>query len=146
MIGAFGPQNFLKAWKHKGVECAMYYSPFGSVNGYVRDPRLLSSSERGWDLDLEAPGGITYGPDPEGWIGFDTLHAGDIWPLDFLKRHHSGPIFSDMCAVERQFPSPHQVHWSTARVYEAVERLAEQTLELQPVLKGEVVWRRRPRG
>ncbi|MDN5726843.1 MAG: hypothetical protein L0G99_13080 [Propionibacteriales bacterium] len=34
----------------------------------------------GIDGGPDVHGGITYGPAPDGWIGFDFLHAGDHWP------------------------------------------------------------------
>lgn len=44
-------------------------------------------SNHGYDIlgDIEAHGGLTYGPDEEGWIGFDTGHAWDDWPNETLR-------------------------------------------------------------
>ena len=55
---------------------------FGAVNGYVKVP-----TNHHWygldydDINVEVHGGLTYGTD-NGWIGFDCLHSGDIWPGD----------------------------------------------------------------
>src|SRR5690606_5591984 len=67
-----------------GIEWALVNAPFdGAINGYAK----LPDGHPWHDLDLqwndcevvEVHGGITYGP-KEGWIGFDTVHAWDIWP------------------------------------------------------------------
>lgn len=46
--------------------------------GYARLPfghpwRVLED----WEIPVDVHGGITYGPDENGWIGFDMMHAGD---------------------------------------------------------------------
>lgn len=53
---------------------------YNGLNGYVRLPedfreRRIVADEP----DIEAPGGITYGMDTGGWIGFDTGHSWDVW-------------------------------------------------------------------
>lgn len=97
----------------KGLHCVTYSTMFGNLNGYVHLPMLhpdrvaaefvnLTGTEepflfpdgitlgtnrpRGYDyVEVNVPGGWTYGPDDDGWIGFDTLHAGDVWP-EYLRR------------------------------------------------------------
>jgi hypothetical protein len=68
-----------------GIRWAICQAPLrGAVNGYAQMPdghQWLTKSLQGEDYDLlTAPGGITYGPDSAGWVGFDTLHSGDLWP------------------------------------------------------------------
>lgn len=64
---------------HRGIEWGIADAPiYGAVNGYVRLPE-----DHPWLADTDnvpAHGRITYGPDRDRWIGFDTLHAGDKWP------------------------------------------------------------------
>lgn len=48
--------------------------------GYVRLPEghpWLDYRGHGEAIPADVHGGITYGPDGDGWIGFDTMHAGD---------------------------------------------------------------------
>lgn len=57
---------------------------YGAVNGYVQLPeghpwREAADIQHG-NPDIDVHGGITYGVDENGWIGFDTLHAFDRWP------------------------------------------------------------------
>ena len=73
-------RQYLEArWEHEGIECAILHHPrFPHCNGYARLPDALA----GCDVEelFEIHGGINYGPDEEGWIGFDTAHADDVWP------------------------------------------------------------------
>lgn len=51
---------------------------FFAWNGYVNLPE--NHPWRGmedWEIPTIVHGGITYGPDGDGWIGFDMLHAAD---------------------------------------------------------------------
>lgn len=54
--------------------------------GYVRLPE--DHPWRGMmmeDIPARVHGGVTYGPDDEGWIGFDTLHSDDAILLKGLR-------------------------------------------------------------
>lgn len=67
----------IRSWVAHGFRCALVRAPlWGAVNGYVQVPSITSAQAE----QVEAHGGITYGPDSDGWIGLDTLHSGDIWP------------------------------------------------------------------
>lgn len=81
-----GPKrmNVITGGVEAGVRWVICRAPWGAVNGYARMPeghqwREKNLQSEDWDL-LDAHGGITYGPDADGWVGFDTLHAGDRWP------------------------------------------------------------------
>jgi hypothetical protein len=83
----------IRTWVHEGIECAMARSPMNGVNGYVRIPKgvELPRDEEYGLIDLDVHGGVQYGPDQDGWIGFDTGHAFDVWldpevPEDHLHR------------------------------------------------------------
>jgi len=73
----------VRKWEHKGIPCALVVNPAGGCNGYIQLP---ANSPRSWiegDPYLTIPvnprGGLTYLPDDERWIGFDTMHTGDRW-------------------------------------------------------------------
>jgi hypothetical protein len=69
-----------ECWVHAGLRCAIVASPLGGWNGYVQLPP--GSTWRRRDF-LELPvDGLTYGPDPDGWVGFDTGHAWETWAPD----------------------------------------------------------------
>jgi hypothetical protein len=69
-----------------GIEWFTCRAPvWDAVNGYARLPeghpwRGLSLQMEDYDKGPAIHGGITYGPDSAGWIGFDTAHSGDVWP------------------------------------------------------------------
>lgn len=98
-----------RAWVVDGLQCCTYAGHYGNLNGYVRlplghpdlflaeaaemlpgrpflwtDGSLGVAYERGYDyVDVSVPGGWTYGPDLEGWIGFDTMHGHrDRWSVE----------------------------------------------------------------
>lgn len=66
-----------------GITWAIVRAPlYGAINGYARIPEGHPWQGLGYDddplTDVHAHGGLTFARD--GWIGFDTLHAGDLWP------------------------------------------------------------------
>lgn len=65
-------------WEENGNKCKLKKHPLGHYMGYVQvaNPDTLAM-EWGYPK-VSVHGGITYGPDDEGWIGFDTAHAWDV--------------------------------------------------------------------
>ncbi|MFE5092096.1 hypothetical protein ACFRCI_17325 [Streptomyces sp. NPDC056638] len=78
-------QDAIKQWDAYGMPC-LIRAGFTSLNGYVRLPQGKYDSKT-VERIFETHWGITYGPDEEGWIGFDTAHANDYWPPDDLVSH-----------------------------------------------------------
>lgn len=72
-------------FEHAGLECKIIKTDMGHWCGYVRRPeaaepvRWTSDYDSKHDVLLEAEvevwGGITYGPDEDGWVGFDDAHS-----------------------------------------------------------------------
>ncbi|GAA1361213.1 hypothetical protein [Brevibacterium luteolum] len=107
-----GQERLLLAGVHEGIEWALYAAPlWNAANGYVRlpdsHPWLAEPLLSGYNV-IDISGGITYGPDSEGWIGFDTLHACDYWPDSPFE------------------PRPYDRQWTRAAVREETIRLASQ--------------------
>lgn len=116
LIAPFEAQgrSAIKTWVfYDTLQCAIYWG-YSGFNGYVRlpegsidrviaevtdDVRKDSPDEpgasgipinrvpMGYDMldDLEVHGGITFGPE-DGWIGFDTGHAGDNWTDEEIEK------------------------------------------------------------
>jgi hypothetical protein len=62
-----------------GLEGAVLMG-YAAMCGYVRLPEAFRGRRLTYhDFDLPAPGGLTYGMDPDGWVGFDTGHGWDEW-------------------------------------------------------------------
>ena len=102
---------------HNGIPWAIMKNPeLGFRCGYVQLPE--AHPWRAGDTDIldhiDAHGGITYGPDKHGWIGFDTGHYCDYWP---------GTYFA-------QFgPEPHSIVWTAERMEQETIHLAELAAE-----------------
>ena len=72
-------------WTHAELDCKIVKQDMGHWCGYVRRPddvepvRWQSDYDSKHDEILESEvdvwGGITYGPDENGWVGFDDAHA-----------------------------------------------------------------------
>jgi hypothetical protein len=117
-------QDAERRWEApNGIECAAVRNPFGSMNGYVRLPEGHIGRGMSYDdLTIEAHGGLTYGVDEEGWIGFDTLHSGDIWtgliPV--------GTSESRRQSITREYNVEWRTEWNEDAVAAECERIAEQ--------------------
>lgn len=108
-----------------GIRWAICRAPcWGAINGYA----LLPEGHQWRALDLQSSdegpsvsGGITYGPNEDGWVGFDTLRAGDLWP---------GGGGSHFCP-----PSDcHCTIWTQEMVAGETKRLARQIAAADPTL------------
>lgn len=115
----------IREWEAHGVKCRI---GGGLVPcGYV----LAGPAAAGWqnelgDCDLEAHGGITYGPDKEGWVGFDAGHAGDLWqPAEWMpERMRQGVELA--CRFEGD---PWGRRWTLDSLIAETERLAAQVAQ-----------------
>ncbi len=119
-MAAFEPHRPIRLWRHRGLDCAIYWGSSG-FNGYVRIPEEsplrveaamqdIVARERasaafrefgsplseaivkihgslGYDLFHEFSPELTYGPDEEGWLGFDTAHYRDDWPDEVIDEY-----------------------------------------------------------
>jgi hypothetical protein len=92
------------------VEAPLY----GAANGYVELPEGHPWRDKELQIEdsglVDVHGGVTYGPTADGWIGFDTLHAFDVWP------------------GSSQFMGPdrHDIAWTVEKVVAETKRLAVQ--------------------
>lgn len=77
--------NDEEEFEHAGLECKVLRVALGHYCGYVRRQDNLapvrwrsdydSKHDEIIDAEVEVWGGITYGPDEDGWVGFDDAHA-----------------------------------------------------------------------
>ena len=82
---------------------------YGAINGYVKIPAGHHWHGLDYDaFDVDVHGGLTYGGGPSGWVGFDCLHSGDVWP--------EGPSWDR--------GKPWSKNWTAELVAEETRRLA----------------------
>lgn len=124
------PSKVIKHWHHEGIECAVYETRQSHYCGYVNVPDGLIGKVRftsaydeldGFiDANVQAHGGITYGPDEDNWVGFDTAHAWD------------GNFDSDMEELPNTIGSigDPEFIWQPSDVVEETEGLAERIVAL----------------
>jgi len=72
-------------FEHAGLDCYTIQTDMGHYCGYVQRPEDVepvrwtpdydSKHEEILEAEVEVFGGVTYGPDDEGWVGFDDGHA-----------------------------------------------------------------------
>jgi hypothetical protein len=83
---------------HADLDCKIVHTDMGHWCGYVQIPDDLSpvrwtteydsKHDEILDAEVDVWGGITYGPDDDGWVGFDDAHSpslGDHREFDMLK-------------------------------------------------------------
>lgn len=115
-------------WKHAGLTCAMIDSGIGFINGYVQLPEDHVARNASYDQinrTISAHGGLTYGPDEDGWVGFDTGHSGDYWP--------------GLTDPKRLFGAPERT-WDIERLTAEVESLALQLADMTTIGEPESTW------
>ncbi|KAA8828143.1 hypothetical protein [Bifidobacterium myosotis] len=100
---------------------------FFAWNGYVNLPeghpwRRLED----WQIPADVHGGITYGPDPDGWIGFDMMTAHDS--VVTLDGHDLDDDLKLFC-IEHGLPEPRIERRTFEDVYKETLRLAHEAAE-----------------
>jgi len=118
----------VREWTHAGRECKVVIvrvGPAGHYCGYAKTTLEAHYDELQDDIDIH--GGLTYGVDAEGWLGFDCAHAFDTCISNEGERLE-GAIPGDpppgLNPPIDDLP-PSQV-WTIDGVVAEVERLAEQ--------------------
>lgn len=118
----------VERWTHEGLECKYqrHQTPtMGWYTGYVRTklPATVGYDDLMKYAGIDAHGGLTYGVDDDGWVGFDCNHAWDICigedgePLTPAEWRHDDP--SDRLTKV----------WGPEGVKNECERLAEQLVD-----------------
>lgn len=97
---------------HRGITWGIRQVMWGAMNGYAKLPEGHPYYHA--DLMMDSPfvvhGGITYQSE-NGWVGFDTLHLGDIWP-DMPSMMKCADMFTQ--------------HWTQSLVEREVLKLCNQ--------------------
>jgi hypothetical protein len=72
-------------FEHAGLDCKLVKQNLGHWCGYVQRPEAVEplrwrgeydeKHDEVKEAEIEVWGGVTYGPDGNGWVGFDDAHA-----------------------------------------------------------------------
>lgn len=140
-----------KHWTYRTKRCKLVKNDVGHWCGYTQTALRGFTSEDVYDFGghesihvLSAHGGITYGPDEDGWVGFDCGHARDLclnehgepWGTTVetlgnehmeIRRHGSVEACeeADDCFV-----------WRLADVKREVEQFADQLIALEAFMEA----------
>jgi hypothetical protein len=116
----------IEEWTAYGLLCRIKPGLM-SLNGYVQIPRELFDRDTA-RRTLAVHGSANYGPDADGWVGFDTAHGGDHWAPDDLVGHLSDEAL--MFANELRRIATRSTwgrrRWTMKLLREETERLAQQ--------------------
>ncbi|MFC4507056.1 MULTISPECIES: hypothetical protein [Streptomyces] len=118
------PREPIKEWITHGIACKIAPG-FKSLSGYVQLPEELWKVDR-IPRDIYVPNhGLNYGPDGDGWIGFDTLHAWDRWSIERIAPYISEDEVQVMRLEETILRGEKdRIEWTLELMVEAVEALA----------------------
>jgi hypothetical protein len=110
-------------FEHEGLDCVVLNMRDRHYCGYVKTP-FDGHFEEFQDY-VDVHGGLTYGLDESGWVGFDTAHAFDLPVTPFgraLPNNAIAGLQGDRDTRE----------WNPEDVMEETARLAEQIAEIVP--------------
>jgi hypothetical protein len=119
------PGDTITEWQAYGLACRITMG-FCAPNGYVQIPSRLFSPGTAARV-LSAAGGVTYGPDADGWVGFHTAHGGDYWAPDDLVPYLDGIELQTANDLRRLAAgASFGRRWTVEALRKEVEQLAQQ--------------------
>lgn len=118
----------IREWTYKGKRCKITKDEdLGHYCGYVQTGlrgNINTTDNKIFHL-IDVNGGITYGIDDDGWLGFDCAHSHDICVEE--KGELTGEFLKDRNSKD-------SVVWSPEDVKEEVEDFADQIIALENVI------------
>lgn len=114
-------------FENAGLSCVIVCMRNSYYCGYVKTP--FEGGYQEFQKTVDVHGGLTYGVDDDGWIGFDTMHAGDI-----PQNPDGSPLSNN--AIANLTSDDHSKKWKPEDVMEETGELAEQISKLIP--EGEI--------
>lgn len=109
-------------FEHAGLDCLVVKIRDSHYCGYVQTP--FEGDHEDFVGTIEVCGGLTYGIDDDGWVGFDTLH------------HHTVSVDSDGDPIGPLsgylMDSPGVTEWGPRDVVDETVDMAKQFAELIP--------------
>lgn len=114
-----------KHWVYDGRECKVVRIPAGHYCGYAKTPLRFAPNDTGEVTGngifhlIEIHGGISYGVDEDGWLGFHTAHS-----HDYNVDEDGDELREDMSVYDLDDEDVNV--WDKEAVREEVRRLADQ--------------------
>jgi hypothetical protein len=147
-------QSEMENFTHEGLNCRIIRVELGHWCGYVQTPDDLGPVRWTADYDskhkemLEAEvdvwGGITYGRDADGWVGFDDAHATSLVEqreFDSSKaavKNETKRLAEQVNAIQSGEKHPKVTQTDVQATYKVLEHLRDEVLEnsAREVLNG----------
>lgn len=124
-----GAYRELERWEYNGYPCKVRLG-MSAYCGYVQTdlPESLTFDDLHERFPIRVHGGLTYGVDPDGWVGFDCGHGFDVCVDQEGNRLDvqmlGMEVYGDMSAL----PGAEDLTqvWTLERVKAETERLADE--------------------
>lgn len=135
-----------RAWTHRTKRCKVVKNEVGHWCGYTQtslrgfmDTDLYDHGGHEAVRILSVHGGLTYGPDDNGWVGFDCGHARDLnlneddepWGTSYEELGHEPMELSRRGSIEACEAAEDCFVWRLADVKTETEKLADQLIALE---------------
>ncbi|MFC6953742.1 hypothetical protein [Halorubellus litoreus] len=133
--------TFINGHTHEGLQTVVFRVRDSHYVGYVKAPDALIEAYpapaddgvydvRSLESMVDVHGGLTYGPDEDGWVGFDCAHSGDMC-VDENGTPLPNNIEADLRAAMNDYDRKEwATDWWPEDVVEECDRLAEALNEL----------------
>jgi hypothetical protein len=135
-----------REWTYRERDCMVVKNDLGHWCGYARttlsgfvpaDLHDYEGTERHTLLDVH--GGLTYGPDDDGWVGFDCGHARDLcldergepWGKLYTDHDREPVLLRRYGSIEACEDADDCLVWRLADVRRETERLVDQLALLE---------------
>lgn len=108
-------------WTYNGRRCKIVRDQeLGHYCGYIQTGLRghITKYENKLFRLIDVNGGLTYGIDENGWVGFDTAHAYDV------SVDEDGEVLREDMVYDKN--SEDSIIWTPEKVKEEVESLADQ--------------------
>jgi len=140
-----------KAWTYRTKRCKIFKNEVGHWCGYTQtslrgftDSDLYDHGGHEGVQILSVHGGITYGPDENGWVGFDCGHArdvnlnenGQLWGTMHVELGHEPLVLKQRGSIEACEAAGDCFVWRLADVKQEAERLADQLIALEAFIEA----------
>lgn len=118
-------------FNHAGLDCVVLNMKDRHYCGYVKTP--FDGHFKEFEDYVDVHGGLSYGLDEDGWVGFDTAHGFDVPVLPNGSPLPNNPIAALVVGMGTNDPNQRQPReWDPEDVIEETAKLADQIAEMVP--------------